>query len=234
MARLVRRRTQRLPRIKPRSPWRRILPQLVKAGLLVALVFGAIFLFGQREGSSRFREFPTPPPQPMGAFEQKEIQQRQAKGDSRPTPTAKPEPVEGRDMLTGVARVIDGDTLEVAGVKVRLFGIDAPEEDQPCSVGQAIVACGELATMELRRLVGAGEIRCEVRDTDRYGRLVSVCTSAGKDVGAEMVASGWATAYTRYSRDYVEQERAAKSANLGLWQGAFENPEQWRHRDPQG
>lgn len=70
---------------------------------------------------------------------------------------------------------------------------------------------------------------CQERDVDRYGRVVAVCLNAeGQDVGAELVRQGWALAYRRVSLDYVDEEREAERAKLGLWAMDFVEPWEWR------
>ncbi|OOY14179.1 hypothetical protein BMG00_03795 [Thioclava marina] len=130
--------------------------------------------------------------------------------------------------VTGVPRIVDGDTLVVQNTRVRLFGIDAPEAKQRCETATgAAWACGMAATATLRALVGQG-VRCSGSEEDRYGRLIAVCRAGGRDVNAEMVARGAAFAYRKYSRDYVVQEERARRAGLGIWQGAAERPAQVR------
>jgi endonuclease YncB( thermonuclease family) len=129
--------------------------------------------------------------------------------------------------LHGPARVVDGDTLEVDGRKIRMFGIDAPERAQTCRRNRETYACGHEATAALRELV-ADAVTCQGRDTDRYGRLVAVCFHGGRDINAAMVEQGWAVAYRQYSTDYVGQEAAARSARRGLWAGSFDQPQDWR------
>lgn len=132
-------------------------------------------------------------------------------------------------MLDGPVRVIDGDTLEISGERVRLFGIDAPEHDQRCTdaAGRPWV-CGTRATEALRDLVQGRAVRCSGEEQDRYGRLVARCTVAGRDLGAAMVRDGMAFAYRRYSLDYVAEEGRAKAARRGIWAGAAENPAEVR------
>ena len=90
--------------------------------------------------------------------------------------------------ITGPARVVDGDTLEIAGQRIRLHGIDAPESRQWCRIGMAEVECGKKATKALRRLIAGNPVVCQERDVDRYGRIIAVCLNAeGQDVGAELV-----------------------------------------------
>lgn len=128
-------------------------------------------------------------------------------------------------MLDGPVRVIDGDTLEISGERVRLFGIDAPEHDQRCTDAAGRPwACGTRATEALRDLTRGRAVRCSGEEQDRYGRLVARCTVAGRDLGAAMVHDGMAFAYRRYSRDYVGAEEQAKAAGRGIWAGAAENP----------
>lgn len=67
----------------------------------------------------------------------------------------------------------------------------------------------------LERLMGAGAVQCEDRGRDRFGRSIGLCRAAGRDLGADMVSAGMAWAFTRYSSDYVDQERAALGARLG-------------------
>jgi endonuclease YncB( thermonuclease family) len=131
--------------------------------------------------------------------------------------------------VTGPARVIDGDTIEVAGRRVRLHGIDAPERDQSCRLNEVAYLCGIAASGALQEMVEGEPVTCHERDRDRYGRVVAVCYVAGEDVGAAMVRDGWALAYRRYSTDYVDQEDEAREAGAGLWAGDFMPPWEWRH-----
>ncbi len=135
----------------------------------------------------------------------------------------------GRDTPpSGDVRVVDGDTLHLGGTRIRLHGIDAPEAGQTCG-GERVARwdCGAGATAALKQLV-AGGVGCTPRDRDRYGRIVAVCRSGGRDIGAEMVAAGWAVAYRRYATDYVIQEENARRSGAGLWRGTFIRPAEHR------
>ena len=109
-------------------------------------------------------------------------------------------------------RVIDGDTIDPDGVRWRLWGIDAPERDQTCGNWTA----GVVAAYALADLMRAKTITCELRGHDRYGRSIGLCRADGEDMGEAMVSTGMAWAFTRYSSDYISQERAAIGTRLGV------------------
>ena len=134
-----------------------------------------------------------------------------------------------RGEVHGRARVVDGDTLEVGGRRVRLHGIDAPESGQQCADGWGKrYDCGARASGLLRHLTEGREVSCAATGRDRYGRIVAVCRAAGRDLGRTLVRHGWAVAYERYSRDYVRDEWEARKERRGLWSGRFDPPEHWR------
>ncbi len=132
------------------------------------------------------------------------------------------------EAITGSAKVVDGDSLEIGSHRLRLFGIDAPEGRQDCRRNGQAWRCGEDAAAKLRSLVQGATLRCTPRDTDEYGRSVSVCRNGNTDVNAEMVRAGLALAYRRYSNDYVDEENEARNAKRGLWAGEFTAP--WDYR----
>jgi endonuclease YncB( thermonuclease family) len=131
--------------------------------------------------------------------------------------------------IVGVASVIDGDTIEIHGVRIRLHGIDAPESRQLCTrpTGERW-RCGQQASLALSDQIGRSTVSCDPRDTDRYGRTVAVCRSRGVDLNGSLVIQGWAVAYRRYSRDYVRAENQARAARRGIWAGQFDMPWEWR------
>ena len=130
--------------------------------------------------------------------------------------------------VSGRARVIDGDTIEVDGTRIRLFGIDAPERGQSCQAEGELWICGRLARLMLEDRISGRSVVCEERDQDRYGRIVAVCRAGGEDLNAWMVSEGWALAYRRYAQDYVDEEADAKASRLGVWRGDFVPPWDWR------
>lgn len=132
----------------------------------------------------------------------------------------------------GVLEVIDGDTVDVGGIRVRLFGIDAPEIGQACTDERGVAwPCGDWAAAQVAELYQGDSADCAALDTDRYGRTVARCAVQGLDIGAILVGAGLATAYRDYSDEYVLAETAAKSARLGIWAGDMQTPAAWRHRD---
>jgi endonuclease YncB( thermonuclease family) len=139
-------------------------------------------------------------------------------------------PVWGEDFrITGIARVIDGDTIEIRGVRIRLFGIDAPEGAQYCRHSDGTPwQCAEEATRALEQYIESRPVVCVQRDVDRYRRLVCQCAVGGEDINAWLVRNGWAVAFTRYSREYVEQELQARAGRRGIWSGDFVMPWEWR------
>jgi endonuclease YncB( thermonuclease family) len=130
--------------------------------------------------------------------------------------------------VVGTASVIDGDTLEVHGHRIRLYGIDAPEHDQICQANGADWRCGQLSSLALYEKIGRHTVSCTQKDIDRYQRIVAVCSVVGEDLNAWMVAEGWALAYRQFSTDYVSQENVAKDAHKGIWRGRFIAPWDWR------
>lgn len=138
-------------------------------------------------------------------------------------------PDEGR--IVGAARLIDADTLDIDGTRIRLHGIDAPEADQRC-MGRngARVDAGAQAREALSRLIAGREVACTATDTDRYGRTVATCSVAETDLNATLVREGWAFAYRRYSEAYVADEAQARNASAGLWALSCDKPWDYRRR----
>ena len=138
-------------------------------------------------------------------------------------------PAFAQDLTVGVASVIDGDTIEIHGQRIRLFGIDAPESNQLCvrPTGERW-RCGQQASFALADRIGRTTVICQPRDLDRYGRVVAVCFEGNEDLNRWMVASGWAVAFRRYSLDYVPDEAAARRIQVNIWSGAFDMPWDWR------
>jgi len=131
--------------------------------------------------------------------------------------------------LTGIPSVIDGDTLEIHGERIRLHGIDAPEGKQLCvKPTDERWRCGQRAALTLADLIDRRPVRCEGNERDRYGRLIAVCYLGGLDLNRWMVENGWAVAFRKYSLNYVDAEEEAKAAHRGIWSSGFVMPWDWR------
>jgi endonuclease YncB( thermonuclease family) len=132
--------------------------------------------------------------------------------------------------IVGAARVIDGDSIVVAGTEIRIYGIDAPEFRQTCRKGGRSWPCGRVATGAMRSMVAGREIRCRPREQDRYGRTVAICRAGSLDLGAAMVKGGQAVSYGAYEADQSD----ARDARRGIWEGSFELPAAYRAHHRRG
>ena len=133
------------------------------------------------------------------------------------------------EPIAGQTTVIDGDTIEIHGKRIRLNGIDAPESRQTCERADGSpYRCGKDAAFALSDFIARGTVFCERRGVDRYKRTIAACQVRGEDVGAWLVRSGHALAFRHYSTDYVPEEAAAQDAKAGMWQGRFVPPWDWR------
>jgi endonuclease YncB( thermonuclease family) len=131
--------------------------------------------------------------------------------------------------LEGMVVVIDGDTIELAGERVRLEGIDAPEMAQTCKTAAgADWACGREAQKKLISLTQDQTVACDRKGQDKYGRTLAVCFADGEDINAILVKAGLARAFVKYSQVYIAEETSARIAGIGLWQGESVAPWEFR------
>ncbi|MGV7212512.1 thermonuclease family protein [Bradyrhizobium sp. UFLA05-112] len=132
--------------------------------------------------------------------------------------------------LIGQASVIDGDTLEIHGSRIRLFGIDAPESNQLCRDAESdLYRCGQKVANALYEFIAHRPVECVEVDRDRYGRSVAVCTVDNVDIADWIVRSGLALDWPQYSKgSYVSSQDEARHHQRGLWAGSFVEP--WRFR----
>lgn len=127
------------------------------------------------------------------------------------------------------ARVVDGDTIEISGIRYRLHGIDAPEAGQSCAKkGGGNWPCGREAISAMEDIVSAGTVTCEDRGQDGYGRTIGICRVGGLDINKSMVERGLAWAFVKYSRDYEGEETVARNQRKGVWQADTETPWDFR------
>lgn len=131
--------------------------------------------------------------------------------------------------ITGTAAVIDADTLEIHGQRIRLHAVDAPEAGQRCTLPDGSAwRCGRDAALALADRIGQAPVSCEVLDRDRYGRAVARCIQHRTDLGRWLVKKGWAVAYRQYGTEYVGAEDQARGAARGIWASTFVMPWEWR------
>ena len=157
-------------------------------------------------------------------------------GSARPaqsglTVTPERAPVRFTEQNIRVVGVTDGDTLKaILGgqeIKIRLYGIDAPESKQDF---------GQAATTALKQITTGRTITAKVMDTDRYGRSVAIIHADGIDVNEAMVSSGYAWVYQQYCtqsfcQGWQRNEQVARSSGRGLWKDNNPTPPwEWRHR----
>ena len=139
--------------------------------------------------------------------------------------------------IKGKATVVDGDTITINNTKIRFSGIDAPESyfygmTQYCEKPNGkIWACGKKATAALKKLIGKHDVECSNEGNDKYGRTLSICYANGVDLQSEMVRSGMAVAYIRYSSRYENEMIEAMTNRTGIWSGDFLDPEDWRRQN---
>jgi endonuclease YncB( thermonuclease family) len=116
--------------------------------------------------------------------------------------------------IVGVASVVDGDTIEIHGVRIRLSGYDTPERSARCGA----VNLYQRAANELDRFIAGRTVRCAPSGTDSYGRTVATCSAGGTDLGEHMVREGWGRDWPLYSGGaYADEEAEARRASRGLW-----------------
>ncbi len=138
-------------------------------------------------------------------------------------------PAASQETIFGTANVIDGDTIDIHSIRIRLHAVDAIESRQRCLLPTGKEwRCGTDVANALAEKIGRSQIECSTADLDRFGRTVAKCFQDGEDLNAWLVVSGWAVAYRQYGNDYVSQEREAKEAKRGIWASRFVMPWVWR------
>ena len=131
--------------------------------------------------------------------------------------------------ISGIPRITDGDTIKILNKRIRLHGIDTPEKKQICIRNSKEYKCGQEATTALAKKIDRKTVVCKVQNKlDRYKRYVGVCFLGDLNLNKWMVRNGYAVAYRRYSKDYIQEENYAKKNKIGLWSGHFIHPEKWR------
>ena len=132
--------------------------------------------------------------------------------------------------ITGPPTVVTGDLLEVAGQRLRLAGIDAPEPGQTCSLRDRSYDCGRISATALMDLTAGVEVTCRLHGEAAAEPSQATCHAGGYDLSEGMVYTGWALADPQGDGRYKRFEAGAEKARRGLWKGAFEPPWEWRAR----
>lgn len=135
--------------------------------------------------------------------------------------------------ISGVARVMDGDSLELTGTIIRLHGIDAPELAQTCNRNAQTWQCGNDAADLLRQLIDGRQVTCQQQNLDADGRVVAICTVGRINLNKNMVDAGFAIALPQVTDAYVDSEQRAKEQGLGIWASDFVIPAEYRMANPQ-
>ena len=147
---------------------------------------------------------------------------------------------ENINKISGFAKVVDGDTIKINSKKIRLYGIDAPEKKQKCKKIYLTISfmsftkdymCGEVSTQKIIKKINKQKLNCNILDVDRYKRLIGECFKRNINLNSWMVSNGFAVAYRKYSKKYVSYEINAKNKKLGIWQGKFEMPWDYRRKN---
>ncbi|WP_029582922.1 thermonuclease family protein [Bradyrhizobium sp. URHD0069] len=134
------------------------------------------------------------------------------------------------DDLVGQASIIDGDTLEIHGTRIRLWGIDAPESSQVCRGEDSLqYRCGAKAANDLDALIERRPVSCIPLSHDQYGRTVASCSVGGTDLAGWLVSNGLALDWPQYSKGkFATIQREAEHAGRGKWAGSYVEP--WLYR----
>jgi endonuclease YncB( thermonuclease family) len=135
--------------------------------------------------------------------------------------------------VTGPARAVNADTMQVGTTYVFLWALESVEKTQICAIGRSPwTDCYDAAVRGLETIIGVAPVTCtEVGPADWIGRWLATCTVAGEDVGHQLVRAGWALAKRDESDMYVADEEAAHAEHIGLWQGEFQPPKEARMAD---
>jgi len=124
------------------------------------------------------------------------------------------------------ASVIDGDTLEIHGTRIRLWGVDAPESSQLCRGADSnLYRCGASAANHLDTFIARRPVKCTGISEDHYGRSLATCSVGGTDLGEWLVRNGLALDWPHYSKArYAAAERDADRSGRGMWAGSYVEP----------
>ncbi|WP_254475193.1 thermonuclease family protein [Bartonella sp. B1098] len=148
----------------------------------------------------------------------------------KPTqPLPQKERFSSKNSIEGKALIMDGDSIMISSIKIRLVGIDAPELHQFCGKKNARYPCGFEAKKYLEQLVENQTVTCYWHKTDKYHRILATCqTQQVRNINATLVQNGWAVSYY----DYLKEEQEARRKKRGIWASSFQRPKEWRKAHP--
>ena len=132
------------------------------------------------------------------------------------------------DIKSQELKVVDGDTIHLNGKKIRFTGIDTPELRQTCIKDEIKNYCGVTAKQILIDKIGNNIIECISEGKDQYKRTLAECFVNNESLSSYLVRSGYAFAYRKYSKKFIEDENYAKANKLGMWSMEFDYPWDFR------
>ena len=134
----------------------------------------------------------------------------------------------GQNVSSNTVHVIDGDTIKIGNKKIRFSGIDAPELNQYCFKKEKKILCGVLAKKALLKKIGNKIPKCVIEGKDIYKRILAECFVNEKSLSKFLVRNGYAFAYRKYSKKFIQDEEFARKNKLGLWSMKFYYPWEFR------
>ena len=133
-----------------------------------------------------------------------------------------------QNVSSNTVHVIDGDTIKIGNKKIRFSGIDAPELNQYCFKNGKKIPCGVLAKKALVKKIDNKVPKCVIEGKDRYKRILAECFINEKSLSKFLVRNGYAFAYRKYSKKFIQDEEFARKNKLGLWSMKFDYPWEFR------
>ncbi|MBK8161380.1 MAG: thermonuclease family protein [Rhodospirillaceae bacterium] len=133
-------------------------------------------------------------------------------------------------VLAGAASVIDGDTIEIAGQRIRIMDVDAPERGQHCTAAdRSLWPCGDAAADALATVMHGKQVSCGTVGKPSRGLQLARCAAEGVDLANWLLAAGWAVP-ARNCKCEVARDlaRLAEAGGHGIWGSAFQLPWDWR------
>ena len=135
------------------------------------------------------------------------------------------------DVKSQNLKITDGDTIKINGEKIRFTGIDTPELKQTCLKEDIKVLCGVTAKLILIDKIGNNDVDCISEGKDQYKRTLAECFVNNESLSSYLVRSGYAFAYRRYSKKFVEDEDYARVNKIGMWSMEFDYPWDFRRNN---